>query len=62
MKLKKLRKGIYEYKYYSVAYLPERKIWNIASRGWAGWIFQAEFKTLKECRLWLAQKIKEETL
>jgi hypothetical protein len=53
MKLKKIRKGEYEYKNYSIAYLCERKIWNIATYGFAGWNFMAEFKTLRECREWL---------
>jgi hypothetical protein len=59
MKLTKVRKGIYEYKYYSIAYLPERKVWNIATYGFAGWNFMAEFRTLRECRRWVAQQLEE---
>ena len=54
MKLEKIKKGNYQYKYWSIVYLPERKIWNIASMGFAGWNFCEEFKTLRECREWLA--------
>lgn len=59
MKLTKVRKGIYEYKCYNIAYLPERRIWNIATYGFAGWNFQAEFRTLKECRQWVVQQLEE---
>ena len=59
MKLKKLRKGLYEYKYYSIAYIPERKLWNIATYGFAGWNFMDEFKTLRECRKWLMENLEE---
>ena len=53
MKLEKLKKGSYRYKFYYIDYLYDRKLWNIAVPHLAGWQFCAEYKTLRECRKWL---------
>lgn len=53
MKLEKIKKGSYKYKSYCIDYLPERKLWNIATPFSAGWQFHEECKTLRECREWL---------
>lgn len=54
MKLEKIKKGSYRYRSYHIDYLPDRKLWNIATRFSAGWQHHEEFKTLRECREWLA--------
>ena len=55
MKLKKEKAGSYIYGNFHVAYLKDRKVWNIASWHSAGWQFHEEFKTLRECRRWIDQ-------
>jgi hypothetical protein len=56
MKLKKVKRGSYQYKNYCIDYLPEIKIWNVSCWHSAGWPFRAEFKTLRECREWLVKE------